>query len=156
PGVADIFRIPKLGASFYLAQVDPKVRLVIEPNFYWDFGPKTPTGPGKNAAIFSNCESLEIFIDGRSHATVNPDRVNFPHLDHPPFFVDLDVDGSGKPQLRIDGYIGRRKVVSRSFASDPSQDQLVLTADAGEIAGGGSDAVRLEFRAADRFGAVRA
>ncbi len=38
PGVADVFRIPKLGATFYQAQVRPDVRPVILPNFYWDFG----------------------------------------------------------------------------------------------------------------------
>src|ERR1035441_10806113 len=48
PGVADVFRIPKLGASFYQAQVSPKIRPVIIPNFYWDFGPETPHGPGRN------------------------------------------------------------------------------------------------------------
>ena len=31
PGVVDIFRVPKLGASFYLAQCDPKTRPVIAP-----------------------------------------------------------------------------------------------------------------------------
>ena len=39
------------------------MRLVIEPNFYWDFGPATPFGPGELAAIFSNCERLELSID---------------------------------------------------------------------------------------------
>jgi beta-galactosidase len=55
PGVSDVFRIPKLGASFYLSQGDPRSGAVIHPNFYWDFGPKSPNGPGKHAAIFSNC-----------------------------------------------------------------------------------------------------
>src|SRR5262249_16843384 len=44
PGVADSFRIPKLGAAFYQAQIDPKVRVVIKPSFHWDFGPKSPRG----------------------------------------------------------------------------------------------------------------
>jgi beta-galactosidase len=42
PGVADVFRIPKLGASFYQAQISPEVRAVIAPDFYWDFGPQSP------------------------------------------------------------------------------------------------------------------
>ena len=46
PGVADVFRIPKLGASFYRAQIDPRIRAVIEPSFYWDFGSHSPSGPG--------------------------------------------------------------------------------------------------------------
>lgn len=64
PGVADVFRIPKLGAAFYLSQVDPSVKPVIEPNFYWDFGPRSPEGPGKRAVMFSNCERLKVQIQG--------------------------------------------------------------------------------------------
>ena len=155
PGVADVFRIPKLGASFYLAQVDPRIRPVIEPNFYWDFGPQTPSGPGKKAAIFSNCDRLELFINGNHHASVQPDLANFPHLKHSPFFADLSLDNSGKPDLRIDGYIGDAHVLSRSFSSDPSKDQLLVRTDDAELIADGSDATRLVFRIADRFGATR-
>lgn len=155
PGIADFFRVPKLGASFYMAQVDPKVRPVIEPNFYWDFGPHTPHGPGKKAAIFSNCERLELFIDGKLHTTIHPDRANFPHTSYPPFFADLTLDGRGKPELRIDGYVGGSRVLSRSFSSDPTKDQLSLSADSNRLVGDGVDAVRLEFRATDRYGACR-
>lgn len=155
PGVADIFRIPKLGASFYQAQVSPKVRPVIQPDFYWDFGPRTPLGPGPNAAIFSNCDRLEIFINGRRHAAARPDRENFPHLKYPPFFADLKLDGAGHPELRIDGYLGQALAISRSFSSDTAADQLWLQADDAELAGDGSDATRLVFAARDKFGAPR-
>ena len=155
PGIADIFRIPKLGASFYMAQVDPKIRPVIEPNFYWDFGPRMPSGPGKKAAIFSNCDRLEFFVNGKHHATVHPDRANFPHTQYPPFFADLSTDGSRKPELRIDGYVGNSRVLSRSFSSDPTKDHLLLNADGNDLAGDGIDAIRLEFKAVDRYGASR-
>jgi beta-galactosidase len=155
PGIADFFRIPKLGASFYMAQIDPKIRPVIEPNFYWDFGPHTPSGPGKKAAIFSNCDRLELFINGTLHATVRPDRANFPRTKYPPFFSDLSMDGSRKPELRIDGYVGNSRVLSRSFSSDPAKDQLLFSADGKRLAGDGIDAIRLEFKAADRYGACR-
>ncbi|HEX7360355.1 MAG TPA: glycoside hydrolase family 2 TIM barrel-domain containing protein [Bryobacteraceae bacterium] len=155
PGVADFFRIPKLGASFYLSQGDPKQRPVIEPNFYWDFGSGTPSGPGDHAAIFSNCDRLELHIDGKPHATLHPDRTNFPHLKYPPFFADLSLDGSKKPELRIDGYLGNRLALSRSFSSYPSKDQLSLQADDSKLTGDGSDATRLVFRVVDQFGAPR-
>lgn len=45
PGVADVFRLPKLGAAFYLAQVDPAVRAVFEPDFHWDSTLGMPSGP---------------------------------------------------------------------------------------------------------------
>ncbi len=156
PGVADVFRIPKLGASFYLAQVSPKVRPVILLDFYWDFGPKTPRGPGKNAAIFSNCDRLEILVAGQPLATARPDRKNFPHLQFPPFFCDLDLDGASHPELRIDGYVGEALALSKSFSSDPAQDQLFLAADDAQLIGDGSDATRLVFKVTDKFGAERA
>jgi beta-galactosidase len=156
PGVADVFRLPKLGAAFYLAQVEPSVRPVIAPNFYWDFGVQTPTGPGEHAAIFSNCERLEIFIDGKLHAAVEPDRANFANLKFPPFFADFKLDGSGHPELRIDGYVGKARVMSRSFSSDPAADRFWLHADDAELVNDGSDCTRLAFAVVDKFGAPRA
>jgi beta-galactosidase len=155
PGIADVFRIPKLGASFYLAQVDPKVRPVIEPSFYWDFGPRTPTGPGEHAAIFSNCDRLELFVDGKPHAVLHPDRAGFPNLKYPPFFAKLNMTGTGKPELRIDGYVGNALVLSRSFSSNPSMDRVWLHADDAELQADGSDTTRLAFGIVDKFGAPR-
>ena len=156
PGVADIFRIPKLGAAFYQAQGDPKVSPVIQPSFYWDFGPQTPHGPGTKAPIFSNCDRLELFIANRMHSTVYPDRTDFPNLKHPPFFADLELDGADRPELRIDGYLGDDVALSRSFSSDPAQDQLFLKADDEVLIADGSDATRLQFKVVDKFGAERA
>ena len=156
PGVADVFRIPKLGAAFYQAQVSPQVRPVIQPSFYWDFGPQTPRGPGKRAAIFSNCERLELFVNGRRQATLHPDSANFPHIQHPPFWADLELDGAGHPELRIDGYVGGRLVLSRSFSSNAADDRFFLQADDTELIGDGADATRLAFKVVDKFGADRA
>ena len=160
PGVADIFRIPKLGATFYQAQVRPDIRPVIEPNFYWDFGPQTPNGPGKNSAIFSNCDRLELFVGGKKVATATPDRENFPHLKYPPFFCDLEVPSPSNtkavpPELRIDGYVGDSLALSRSFSADISKDKFTLTVDDETLIADGSDATRLVFRVLDRYGAQR-
>ena len=156
PGVADVFRIPKLGASFYQAQGDPRLRPIIQPDFYWDFGPQTPRGPGNKAAIFSNCDRLELFIDGQRHSTLYPDAANFPYLKHSPFFADLDIDGAGHPELRIDGYSGKKLLLSRSFSSDTTQDQFVVQLDDRRLIGDGIDATRMVFKVADKFGAERA
>jgi beta-galactosidase len=155
PGVADVFRIPKLGAAFYLAHIDPSVRPVIEPGFYWDFGPNTPTGPGRHAAIFSNCDRLELFVGGKPHAVLHPDRANYLHLKYPPFFADLQLDGAAKPELRIDGFVGKTRVLSRSFSADSSLDSLWLHADDSELTANGADATRLVFRIVDKYGAQR-
>ena len=156
PGVADVFRIPKLGAAFYQAQVNPAVRPVIKLSCYWDFGPKSPRGPGKGAAIFSNCDRLEVFVGDKHFATATRDAKNYPHLKHPPFFCDLDVDGASKPELRIEGYVKNRLVLTRSFSSDSAQDQFVLRADDADVVGDGIDATRLVFMVTDKYGEPRA
>ena len=66
------------------------------------------------------------------------------------------MDATGLPDLRIDGYVGDRLALSRSFSADTSNDQLLLQADDAELIGDGSDATRLFFRVADRYGAPRA
>jgi beta-galactosidase len=155
-GVVDLFRIPKPGAAIYQAQVDPRVRPVIAPAFYWDFGPQSPVTALSAAMICANLDRLEVYVGGEHAATLTPDRAGYPHLPYPPSFADFRaVDGSVSPELRIDGYLGDDQVASRSFSSDPSGDVLALTADHAEIDADGADATRLEFRAADRYGAPR-
>jgi beta-galactosidase len=156
PGISDLFRIEKLGASFYKAQVDAKVRPVIEPDFYWDFGEQTPAGPGNHAAIFSNCEHLEVYFDGELRAQLVPDRNGYSGLRYPPFFADLSVSGEAKPELRIDGFVGETKSISRSFSPARAQDRLWLRADDAALLDDGVDATRLAFGAEDKFGNLRA
>jgi beta-galactosidase len=155
-GVHDLFRIPKPGAAIYQAQVNPKRRPVIAPAFYWDFGPTSPVTSLGPAMICANLDQLQAYVGGQLFATVTPDTAGYGHLEYPPSFVDFSaVDGSGRPELRIDGYLGGVKVASRSLAADPSGDRLSLAADDAEIDGDGADATRVAFRAVDKFGAPR-
>ncbi|GAA4857257.1 glycoside hydrolase family 2 protein [Saccharopolyspora rosea] len=152
PGVVDLFRVAKPGAAVYRAQVDPRRRPVLEPAFCWVLDGPSPVGDlGDRAAIFSNADRLELHVDGRHLAALRPDRAEFPRLPHPPFFADLStVDGV---ELRIDGYLGDRLVISRRFCADRSRDRLALALDDAELSG--VDATRAEIRAVDRFGNTR-
>jgi beta-galactosidase len=153
PGVLDTFRVPKPGAAFYRSQIDPRVRPVILPVFFWDFGPGSPPyGPGPGAMIATNCDRLEIYADGRHIATGTPDRRRFGGLAHPPVFVDLTVDGARLPELRIDGYLGGRKITAAFMSADTSRDHLKLTAAGTSIEADGSDATQVTFRAVDAYG----
>jgi beta-galactosidase len=153
-GLLDVFRVPKLGAAIYRAQVEPDIRPVIEPAFYFDRGPASPDGPGPRAMVCSNCEHLEVYLDGTHLATVRPDRARFPHLAYPPSFVDLTVN-EGLPELRIDGYVGGRLVLSRTFASDPAGDRLLLQSDDDDLVADGADTTRVMIAATDRYGSLR-
>jgi beta-galactosidase len=156
PGVIDTFRVPKPGAAFYRSQADPRVRPVILPVFFWDFGPGSPPdGPGPDAMIATNCDRLEIYVGSRHFATAVPDVQGFGHLTYPPVFADLTVGGSGRPELRIDGYLGGRLVASVRMSADTARDRLALSADHGSIRADGTDATRLTFRALDAYGNQR-
>jgi beta-galactosidase len=155
-GVVDLFRVLKPGAAIYQAQVDPRVRPVIAPAFYWDFGPTSPVTSLTAAMICANLDRLELWVGGAHHATVLPDAEGYPHLPYPPSFVSFSqVDGSAHPELRIDGYLGDQLVASRIFSSNPATDGLSIRADDSELLADGVDATRVVFRSVDCYGAPR-
>ena len=157
PGVVDLFRVPKPGAAFYQAQVSPYVRPVLQPAFSWSFvDPWDVRTLGDSALIWSNCDRLEVFVGGVLHQSLKPNSSDFPRLAYPPFVMDTtSIDSAGSPDLRIDGYLGNKLVVSRRFNSDAAGDRLATKADHDEIVADGSDMTRVEFRSVDSFGEPR-
>lgn len=153
-GVADTFRIPKLGAAIYQAQVDPVRRPVIAPAFHWD-ADATGREAGDELMICSNCERLELFLGDDHLATVRPDTTRFGSLPYPPSFVMLPAMPGTLPELRIDGYLQSRRVVSRSFSANRTTDRLELLADDNEIVADGTDLTRIVLRATDAYGNLR-
>ena len=156
-GVADLFRIPKPGAAIYQSQVDPGIRPVIAPVFFWD-----PTGifpiPAPTTMIGSNCERLEIFVGGAHVSTGRPATGTplYGDLAYPPFLVNLPARmPSGRPDLMIEGYVGSQQVTELRMASDPAGDTLAMTVDDATIVADGSDATRAVFRAVDKYGNLR-
>ena len=85
PGVLDVFRVPKPGASVYQSQVAPAVRPVIIPCFWWD----NASPPGANSMFATNCDRLELSVGGTPWLTVTPDVKGFGALRYPPAFADL-------------------------------------------------------------------
>ncbi len=156
PGMADLFRVSKPGAGFYRSQCPSAGRPVIVPMFFWDYGPASPgNGPGPDSIIATNCDRLELFVDGRHLATALPDVGGYPNLACPPAFADLSVPGHGLPELRIDGYVGTTLAATVTMAADPARDRLALTVDHPSIVADGSDTTRVTFRAVDAYGNQR-
>ncbi len=156
PGVMDTFRVAKPGASFYRSQMSPLIDPVILPAFFWDFGPGSPqTGPGPNSILATNCDQLDVYVDGQLLTVATPDTSDFGNLAYPPVLVDLTVDGSTLPTLTVTGYYQGRHVATLQMSSNPASDRLGLDLEDAQIIADGSDTTRLGFRALDVFGNQR-
>ena len=153
-GVSDIFRIPKPAAGFYKSQCEPSEEIVLEPAFDWARGDENETFT--NALVCSNCEKLKYYIGERLVAEVEPDRKTYPNLKYAPFALNLhDAIGKGWDDLRIEGYIGGKKVIEKRMSGKGVDKQFVIEADDKELIADGIDMTRVVFKVADEFGNVR-
>jgi beta-galactosidase len=153
-GVSDIFRIPKPAAGFYKSQCDPKEEIVLEPAFDWARGDRNESFT--IAVVCSNCEHLKIYIGERLIADVDPDRENYGNLAHPPFVTNVrSAFARGWGDLRIEGYIGGQKVISKTLSGRGADRQFHVEPDETELIADGIDATRVVFRVTDEFGGAR-
>ena len=155
-GVSDIFRLPKPAGYFYASQCDPAEEIVLEPAFQWsavdDYSQATEA-----AIVCSNCDHLKFYSGDRLTAEADPDRTNFGNLPHPPFTVKLNhaYRHTDKGPLRIEGYIGGKKVVEKQFSHSGVDQQFVVKPDDTALIADGADCTRVIMRVADEFGNLR-
>jgi beta-galactosidase len=153
-GVADIFRIAKPAAGFYKSQCDPQEEIVLEPAFDWSRGDRDESFT--IAMVCSNCDHVKIYIGDRQVADLDPDRKTFPHLAYPPFVANIREGlRGGWGDLKIEGYIGGKLVVTRMMSGRGADRQLLVMPDDLELIGDGIDSTRIVLRVTDEYGAVR-
>jgi len=152
-GVTDMFREPKPAAGFYKSQCDPAEEIVLEPAFHWARGDQS-IGFSK-AVVCSNCDHLKFYIDNQPVADVDPDRKQFPHLRYAPFVLEMGELFHKWGDLRIDGYIQGKKVISKSMSGKGVDTKFLLLPDDTELVADGADSTRVVLRVTDEFGAVR-
>ena len=153
-GVSDIFRIPKPAAGFYKSQCDPKEEIVLEPAFDWSRGDRNESF--NVAMVCSNCEHIKIYIGNHLVAEVDPDTKNFGNLAYPPFVTNLrDGFRRGWGDLKIEGYIGGKVVITKMLSGKGVDQQLIVEPDDRELIGDGIDATRVVMKVTDEYGAVR-
>jgi len=153
-GVTDIFRIPKVAAGFYKSQCDPAEEVVLEPAFFWSQGDRSTAGGVGPVPICSNCDRLKIYVAGKLHSEVGPDRENYGHLPYPLFIVRI----SDEPEwgdLKIEGYIGGKLVKTVTLSGSGVDAALALELDDRELLADGRDATRVVMRLVDEFGNTR-
>jgi len=154
-GVMDIFRLPKFAAYTYASQMDPARRVVLFAASFWAVGDYDASRI-ERLIVFSNCDSIEVFVGQAPIGRFAPDRAAFPHLAHPPYQVPLAVNnltwGQQFPDLRVIGYVGDRAVAEHCLDARGLPDRLVLQADFAELRADGADMTRVAFRIVDRCG----
>lgn len=150
-GVSDIFRLPKPAAQFYRSQCDPAEEIVLEPAFDWSARGDW-SGDFKNSLVCSNCEHIKIFVRDRV-VEADPDRETYPNLPHPPFHVALDR--LPWADMRIEGYIGGKKIVERTYSAKGIDQQFMVVVDDAELIADGADSTRISFSVTDEFGNLR-
>jgi beta-galactosidase len=152
-GVTDIFREPKPAAGFYRSQCDPDEEIVLVPAFHWARGDEN--GGFTIALVSSNCDHLKFYIAGKLVAEADPDRKQFPHLKYAPFTADLSKSVGSWGDLRIDGFIQGKQVISRSFSGKGVDQKFSLLPDDTMLIADGADTTRVVLRVTDEFDAIR-
>jgi beta-galactosidase len=165
-GVTDIFREPKAAAAFYKSQCEPAEEIVLEPAFHWASSDES-VGLTK-AVICSNCDHLKLYMresgieasPWKLAAELNPERTEFDHLLYAPFVwsynkTDFRQLGFRWGDLRIDGFIKGRQVISKSLSGRGVDRKFTLRPDDTELFADGADTTRVVLRVTDEFDAVR-
>ncbi|WP_435414555.1 glycoside hydrolase family 2 TIM barrel-domain containing protein [Polaribacter aestuariivivens] len=107
-GIMDIFRLPKPSYYFYQSQRDynsPFGKPVLYIANNWQ-----ETSP-LDIRVFSNCDEVELFLNGKSLGKQKPDgnRISS-NLNHPPFTFSVSKFEKGKIEAK--GYINNEVVVT--------------------------------------------
>jgi beta-galactosidase len=152
-GVTDIFREPKPAAGFYRSQCDPDEEIVLVPSFHWAHGDES-IGFTK-ALVSSNCDHLKFYVSGTLVAEADPDRAQFAHLKYAPFSTDLSNIRPEWGDLRIDGFIQGKLVISRTLSGKGIDQKFTLLPDDTTLSADGADTTRVVLRVTDEFDAIR-
>jgi beta-galactosidase len=155
-GIMDIFRLPKFAFYFYQSQADiienqlndfnkPMIYIA---NYYND-----PSFP--EIKIFSNCDEVELLLNGKSIEKRKPDTDrNSTNLAHPPFTFKLKDFIPGK--LEAVGYIKGKEAVrtQQQTPSNASGIKLWIDESGKKLAKGCNDIVFLYAAIVDQKGTI--
>jgi beta-galactosidase len=152
-GVTDIWREPKPAAGFYRSQCEPEEEIVLAPAFHWARGDESIGFT--TALVCSNCEHLKFYVSGKLVAEADPDREQFKHLKYAPFSANLRDIRADWGDLRIEGYIGGKLVITRTMSGKGIDQKFALRPDDTKLWADGADTTRVVLRVTDEFDAIR-
>lgn len=152
-GVMDMFRIPKFASFGYTSQMDPKVKLVLEPVLIYAMGEKN-LGGVTPMTILTNVDYVDYFVGEKLFGRYYPAKAKYPGLAHPPILIEgiADVWGSGFENVSFIGYIDHQKVIQKNYIKNPVLSGLRLTADHMELTSEEADTTRIVVEGIDQIG----
>lgn len=155
-GTMDLFRLPKFSYYLFQSQRDPSERYaeaeagpMAFAATYWT--PDSPT----DVRVFSNCDEVELRLNGRVVARQRPDddRIST-HLAHPPFTFSVGAFEPGT--LEAVGYLGGRAAARHTVRTPGAVARLALSVDESgrPFAVDGKDQVLVHARLLDAHGTL--
>ena len=124
-GIMDLFRVPKFSYYFYQSQRnadEPFGKPVLKIASYWT------EQSAKDIRIFSNCDEVELILNGKSLGKQKPDsnRIST-HLKHPPFTFSATEFEAGK--LKAVGFINGKEVITDTVQTPEKPEKISIEID---------------------------
>jgi beta-galactosidase len=152
-GVSDIFREPKPAAGFYKSQCDPAEEVVLELAFHWAIGDEA--GGLSKIMVCSNCDHLKFYVADKLVREADPSRSDFPHLRYAPFILKAEGSFDDWGDLRIEGYIEGKQVITKRYSGSGVDQKFAVAADDTRLIADGADTTRVVIRVTDEYGNIR-
>lgn len=153
-GILDVFRLPKFSYHFYRSQRDPDTHdsgSAAKPMVF--IASHWLPGSNLRVTIFSNCEKVELKLNGIVVGRQRPAQTHFTqNLPHAPFYFHLPCFTPGV--LEATGYIDGQPHATHAVATPGAPHQLQLTIDDLGVspAGNESDVLLAHARVVDASG----
>jgi hypothetical protein len=145
-GIVDQYRIPKYTFYAYRARFDRAPMVFIA-----DRWSAKERGNRKFVEVYSNCDSVELALNGRSLGMMKK-MSDYPMIGRPPFRMDVPFEAGS---LKATGFVNGKAVVEHTVRTPGKPVALKLAADYDTIyAGGGADWTRVVVSLVDANGTV--